>query len=296
MSFTSEEGGFLQPLLEGEVVDDAGGTVPSEGLATAEAETPISPSRLRKSRSRKMSLYHEESKWSDNRQRHLYLNDLLLQRQQAIKNIFPEEDRDEEEGGFQDSAQKISNKMHAAFVHNLQSFVEDEDTSVLPSVAIRVKNFSFDVPLSQTEADGKIKIPTVFNNSPIYWCMKAAEKVMRRKKIESEIRRKEVKRVLSGVNLALDPGKMYLIIGPPSSGKTSLLNGKHFSCVTSRAELLLLIKSLTLSRSLARCYYSYRWQATGAFARKNWIFPKEASQWTSSHEQFGMLWRWHRRD
>jgi ABC-type multidrug transport system fused ATPase/permease subunit len=219
------------PLLRvrEDVADDGGINSGNDELTTAETATASPRSQLlRKSRSRYMSMYNKESKWSAKRSRHLYMNDLLLQRQQAINNIFLGEDQDEEEGvggGVGDSARKISNKMHAAFVHNLKTFV-DKDTSVLPSVEIRVKNFSFDVPLSEGEAEGKIKIPTVFNYSPIYWCKKAGEKVMKGGKIESATERKEVKHVLKNVNLALEPGKMYLIIGPPSSGKTSLLNGE----------------------------------------------------------------------
>ena len=199
-----------------------------EGLATAEVETP-SPSSQLPSKSRKMSMYHKDSKWSVSDRRSFYMDDLLLQRQQTIENLFPGEDIDEEEGAdnhHNSDAQKISTKMHAAFVHNLRSFVKDKDATVLPCVEVRVKNFSFDIPLSQGEAAGKIKIPTVFNYSPIYWCKKAGETVMKRKKIESAIGRKQIQNVLKNVNLVLEPGKMYLIIGPPSSGKTSLLNGE----------------------------------------------------------------------
>ena len=200
MSFTSDEGGFLKPLLEEE---DGGGA--------EQVETPRVLLRKTTQRYGEKSFYNKHSQWAaSDKGRSVYMNDLLLQRQQAINNIFPGEDQDEEEGGtggggVRDSAQQISNKMHAAFVHNLKLFVEDKGTSVLPSVEIRVKNFSFDAPFHKS------------------WFQKMKESFSR-KKVESV---NEVKHVLSNVNLALEPGKMYLIIGPPSSGKTSLLNGER---------------------------------------------------------------------
>lgn len=201
MSFTSDEGGFLKPLLEEETADDA--TTPRR------SPTPSQVMLRKTQRYGEKSFYNKHSQWAANDRRSVYMNDLLLQRQQAINNIFPGEDQDEEEGGHggggvRDSAQQISNKMHAAFVHHLKSFVEDKGTSVLPSVEIRVKNFSFDAPIHKS------------------WMQKMKESFSR-KKVDSV---KEVKHVLKNVNLALEPGKMYLIIGPPSSGKTSLLNGK----------------------------------------------------------------------
>ncbi len=193
-----------------------------------DAETPQSRPLLLKSRSRKMSFYHKEAAWSGKRRRSVYMDDLLIMRQQTMAQILndEEEDQDEEKGEVRDSAHKLSIDMHAAFVRHLKSYVKDKDIFAMPRVEIRVKNFSFDVPISKREAEGGIKIPTVFNYSPIYWCKKAGEKCLERNKIESAIRKKEVRSVLANVNLALEPGKMYLIIGPPSSGKTSLLNGE----------------------------------------------------------------------
>lgn len=240
MSFSSEDG------LRDEVGDDdnwadspSGEQSPRKNASitfvTADAETPQSRPLLAKTRSSKMSFYHKQATWSGKKRRSLYMDDLLLKRQQTIANVFKdqdEEDQDEEKGDIQDSAHKLSVEMHAAFVRHLQSYVKDKDTFAMPSVEIRVKNFSFDVPISQREAEGGTKIPTVFNYSPIYWCKKAGEKCLERNKIESAIRKKEVRSVLTNVNLALEPGKMYLIIGPPSSGKTSLLNGEcmYFMC------------------------------------------------------------------
>jgi ABC-type multidrug transport system fused ATPase/permease subunit len=214
MSFTSDEGGFLKPLLEEETADDAGSG--AKQATTPRRSPPPSQVMLRKTTQRygEKSFYNKHSQWAANDRRSVYMNDLLLQRQQAINNIFPGEDQDEEEGGtggggVRDSAQQISNKMHAAFIHNLKSFVEGKGTSVLPSVEIRVRNFSFDAPIHKS------------------WFKKMKESFSR-KKVDSV---KEVKSVLKNVNLALEPGKMYLIIGPPSSGKTSLLNGKTCLCV-----------------------------------------------------------------
>ncbi len=227
MSLTSEESGSLHtPLLEEEEeewVADAGDSLEASAsptVAPMEIEQPGQSSP----RSKKMSLYDEQSKWSDdvlNKRRSEYMKDLILQRQQTMGNLFEGKVHDEEEGDAGSSAAKISLEMHSAFVRHLQSYVRDEGKFTMPTVDIRVKNFSFEVPISESQA-----VPTLFTYSPIYWCKKAGEKLMRRRKVESAIRRKEVKSVLSNVNLALEPGKMYLIIGPPSSGKTSLLNGE----------------------------------------------------------------------
>lgn len=256
MSFTSEDGGGLQtPLLEEELTGD-------DGNWAEEAEAPTPKFELGHSRSSKMSF----SGWSDDvgrRRRSEYMKDLILRRQLAMRNLFEGIDRDEEEGDVQDSTSKISIEMQSAFVRHLQSYVEDNDVFVMPTVDIRVKNFSFEVPISKKEAEGKIKIPTLFNYSLFYWCKKAGEMLMRRKKNESAIRRKEVKSVLSNVNLALKPGKMYLVIGPPLSGKTSLLKGEKLFLYFLPLDLseLMLTNSLPLPLSQFRSR-SYWWQAS----------------------------------
>ncbi len=204
-------------------VDDAETSQPDD------AETPKSRPLLLQSRSSKMSFYHKEAAFSGKKRRSVYMEDLLIKRQQTMAQLLLSdegEDQDEEKGDFQNSsARKLSNDMHAAFVRHLKSHVKDKDTFAMPKVEIRVKNFSFNVPISKREAEGGSKIPTVFNYSPIYWCKKAGEKCLSLERNDS-IRKKEVRSVLKNVNLALEPGKMYLIIGPPSSGKTSLLNGE----------------------------------------------------------------------
>eukprot|EP00984_Skeletonema_dohrnii_P010925 scaffold4300_cov116-Skeletonema_dohrnii-CCMP3373.AAC.4 len=225
MSSTSEDGGVIQPtpLLEDEFVENANLVEAAASADSLEKSAAVEDKTSRR-RSRKMSLYDKQSKWSSEvqtKRRSVYMEDLLLKRHQTMRNLFLEEDKDEEKGGVQDSPLKASMEMESAFVRHLQSYFKDGDLFAMPTVEIRVKNFSFEVPIGP---EGKIKIPTVFNYSPIYWCKKGCEKVMRRKNVEAAIRRKEVKSVLSNVNLALTPGKMYLIIGPPSSGKTSLLN------------------------------------------------------------------------
>ena len=171
-------------------------------------------------------MYKKQSGWSNKSHRTAYMDHLLLQQQQRLENVFQEGGEDVEEADVKDSATKLSTQMHSAFVRHLRSYVADGDVVSIPSLEIRVKNFSFDVPMGQSEAEGKTKIPTVFNYSPIYWCKKGCEKLCRRRNVESALRKKQVKSVLSNVNLSLEAGKMYLIIGPPSSGKTSLLNGK----------------------------------------------------------------------
>ena len=240
MWFLSEKSASLQtPLLEEDAVEDASqnlaGPAASESsgaLSTAAAETP-GPSSVgamepifKRTRSRKMSLYRKQSDWSRRSDRSIYLDGLILQRQRSMDDVFHDQGQDVESGNVKAPAVKLSIEMHSAFVSRLRSYIADEDAVEIPSLEIRVKDFSFNVPIGQKEAEGKIQIPTVFNNSPIYWCKKQVEKLTKRRKIKTAIRKKQFRPVLSNINLSLEAGKMYLIIGPPSSGKTSLLNGK----------------------------------------------------------------------
>ena len=217
MSFTSEEEGrgLRSPLLGEEISTDwAEAAVASAEVAIAEGlskTTAPMPMEIDRSRSKKMNFYHEQSKWSDDvvtRSRSGFLNDLVFQRQLSMRNLF--QGFQDEEEGIQDVSAKISMEMDSAFVRRLQKYAEELGSHAMPSVEIRVKDFSFNVPIISESEAGK----------------KEGVKLFRKRNIEAAIKRKEVKSVLSHVNLALEPGKMYLIIGPPQSGKTSLLKGE----------------------------------------------------------------------
>lgn len=82
-------------------------------------------------------------------------------------------------------------------------------------VGIRLKDFSYEVNVDPNTNE----IQTVYNQSCIYAAI-TWWKIFRGKQ---ERPKKERKFVLKNVNLNFQPGKMYLILGPPLSGKTTLL-------------------------------------------------------------------------
>jgi ABC-type multidrug transport system ATPase subunit len=85
-------------------------------------------------------------------------------------------------------------------------------------VEIRMSNVSFSVPY--TEASTKIK--TVYNSSFVYHAVKLFKR-LREGKFRAETEDVRHKIVLDNISLRFKPGNMYLVLGPPSSGKSSLL-------------------------------------------------------------------------
>uniref|UniRef100_A0A7S1V0Y6 ABC transporter domain-containing protein n=1 Tax=Grammatophora oceanica TaxID=210454 RepID=A0A7S1V0Y6_9STRA len=83
-------------------------------------------------------------------------------------------------------------------------------------VQVRVTDLSYKVEVSAQSN----KIKTVYNSSFVYdvwsWTKRKLRGAPRPTKAGT-------KTVLHDVSLTLNPGKMYLVLGPPSSGKTSLL-------------------------------------------------------------------------
>jgi ABC-type multidrug transport system fused ATPase/permease subunit len=85
------------------------------------------------------------------------------------------------------------------------------------SVEVRMENLTYSVPIS-SEAG---KVMTVYNSSFLYPVYKFFQRTWRgEKKKPSRI---GTKKVLDDINLVLKPGKMYLLLGPPTCGKTTLL-------------------------------------------------------------------------
>lgn len=86
-------------------------------------------------------------------------------------------------------------------------------TTTESPLEIRLNNVSYTVKTQPA------KIPTVFNKSILY----RAKKYVQRKLHRIPEPKISNKRVLSNINLVLEPGRQYLVLGPPSSGKTTLL-------------------------------------------------------------------------
>jgi len=80
-------------------------------------------------------------------------------------------------------------------------------------IEIRMKKLSFSVQYTEASA----KITTLYNSSFVYMLIKAFKKKTENAKVSY------TKHVLDNISLSLKPGKMYLILGPPGSGKSSLL-------------------------------------------------------------------------
>lgn len=89
-------------------------------------------------------------------------------------------------------------------------------------VSIKLSDVSFSVQF--TEASGKIK--TVYNSSLVYQVVTFFKNHLIRKENSQKQKVDHVvytKHVLENVSLSLKPGKNYLLLGPPASGKSSLL-------------------------------------------------------------------------
>lgn len=86
-------------------------------------------------------------------------------------------------------------------------------------IEIRMSNFTFSVPF--TESSNKIK--TVYNSSFVYQAVKLFKRIREGGQLCPEKEEVHYKIVLDSITLNLKPGKMYLLLGPPGSGKSSLL-------------------------------------------------------------------------
>jgi ABC transporter len=135
------------------------------------------------------------------------------------------------------STTTVSTKQYSDNIRQIQVLLQDLMEHVpcfantqLP-VEIRMKDFSY---LVRVEEDGDwetrsnggrqhaSKIPTVYNNSPIYPFYKLCQRAWRH---ETLFPPKHIhqKHILSNISLYFEPGKSYLVLGPPGSGKTTLL-------------------------------------------------------------------------
>lgn len=165
---------------------------------------------------------------------------LIRQRRESMAKLFAQDDATvaleqgrmsphDVEGGADistttaDEERKRESEMHSEFVQKLQSHLSKEEAGGAsdnkPPMEIRLQNVSYKVP-SYDDGSGNNKIQTIYNTSPLYKIQKLIERMKEHGKPEKQYL---VTNVLSNVNLVLKPKKMYLILGPPLSGKTSLL-------------------------------------------------------------------------
>jgi ABC-type multidrug transport system ATPase subunit len=87
-------------------------------------------------------------------------------------------------------------------------------------IEVRMSKFTYSVPI--TEATTKIK--TVYNSSFVYHAVRLFKRLRYGSAADDESHEKvQYKQILDNISLSLKPGKMYLVMGPPGSGKSSLL-------------------------------------------------------------------------
>jgi ABC-type multidrug transport system fused ATPase/permease subunit len=95
-------------------------------------------------------------------------------------------------------------------------------------VEVRLKDFNYRVKVNPTQN----KIHTVYNQSYTYMVWTFAKRLFRGEPKTKE----QTTCVLQNVNLCFEPGKMYLVLGPPQSGKTTLLRAVAGRLSTSKGE------------------------------------------------------------
>jgi ABC-type multidrug transport system fused ATPase/permease subunit len=93
---------------------------------------------------------------------------------------------------------------------------------------VRMDHFSYRVPLASVEDANRI--PTVYNSSFLYSWSRSLRKLRTwlrssglEKRESANSPPPQMKDVLSDICLVFEPGKNYLVLGPPQSGKSSLL-------------------------------------------------------------------------
>ena len=228
----------------------SGGSVTFAGVLSGSGKGTRPPPAAFTQRSlppRKKSFVDRTAKWDasvTSKERGGHMDKLLKDKRKSMKVLFPldsqlesfnEEDGEEEEDDDVEkdvpvdlkssvilNREKMSYEVQSEFVRNLQEVMGKiggvEAVSPVPPLEIRVQNFSFKVP-SRANGPGKDDISTVA--TPLFKIRSMLIKFLQYHKQEKK--EKLVTSVLSNVNLVLKPKKMYLVLGPPQSGKTSLL-------------------------------------------------------------------------
>jgi hypothetical protein len=100
------------------------------------------------------------------------------------------------------------------------------DTNFQFPIEVRLKNLTYTVPVPTDPS----KIRTVYNSSVLYQLIKFFKRLREGKLFAAYTKKKSISNsgsrqrvVLDSINLILKPGRMYLVLGAPGSGKTSLL-------------------------------------------------------------------------
>lgn len=147
----------------------------------------------------------------------------------------------EAESAALEEAQKLVSEMN-------KYFPQDDNR-----VEVRLKDFSYRVNVDPSE----IKIMTVYNQSLVF----RARRFLKRTCGKEKKAEKQTAYVLEGINLNFVPGKMYLVLGPPASGKTTLLRAIAGRLSTTNGEVLegsVLYNGLSLKVN-ARKETIYQW-------------------------------------
>jgi ABC-type multidrug transport system fused ATPase/permease subunit len=134
-------------------------------------------------------------------------------------------------------------------VSDLNKYFPQDDNRV----EVRLKDFSYRVNVDPSE----IKIQTVYNQSVIFRARAFLKRICGKEK-KADL---ETAYVLEGINLNFVPGKMYLVLGPPASGKTTLLGAIAGRLSTTNGEVLegsVLYNGLSLMVN-ARKETKYQW-------------------------------------
>eukprot|EP00804_Cyclotella_cryptica_P005988 CCRYP_000244-RD/>CCRYP_000244-RD protein AED:0.08 eAED:0.08 QI:148/1/1/1/0.86/0.87/16/1290/1209 len=159
------------------------------------------------------------------RQSEAHMNALVRARRVSMKHLFHDEPVDEEEPPEDHARQeslkrKMMLEQHSGFIRKVQAHFEQsghvgDSLRQRCSMEIRLVDVTYRVPTSNEEEK---KIQTIYNSSPLYKIQKLFQRRGKKDKESTEWRN-----VLTSVNLVLKPQHMYLVLGPPLSGKTSLL-------------------------------------------------------------------------